>query len=424
VGLAAVGSYGRGALAFFSDLDVRLISSTRAEKVRPVAEALLYPLWDAGLSIGHQVVTGNDMLDLAKNDLPTATSLLDWRVLVGDRSASDKMLTRAFDGIFGAGNIKKFLDRLEAKAEERSERFGGSVYLLEPDVKNGIGGLRDIDLAHWAARARWRVSSLAELVRHGVLLPREWQQIEEAHALLWRVRNLLHVQAGRRSDRLSFDRQESLALDLGYGTGGAGVEAFMSDYYQKARVISRLRELVLARAAPPPKRRPRETSIGRGLKLTNDQLSFEDPAQVEQEPALALRLYDEAVRRDLAVYPFARDLVARAITSPSFCERLRASEAGHGRAAHQAARRLGAQGSARHRPARGDDSGVCARGRPRASRRVSRVHGRRALSGRGGSLACAVPRRAGRRAPARFSLGGRDFAPQRAVFRRALARHR
>ncbi len=326
VGLAAVGSYGRNELGFHSDLDVRLISASKPEKVRAVAEALLYPLWDAGLSIGHQVVMGSDMLDLAKNDLPTATTLLDWRVLTGDRTSSEKMLTRAFEGIFGIGNIKKFLDRLESKAHERSERFGGSVYLLEPDVKNGIGGLRDLDLAHWAARARWRVSDLSELVRIGVLLQREWQQIEAARALLWRVRNLLHLQAGRRSDRLSFDRQESLAVDLGYGPGGPGVEAFMSDYYQKARVISQARELVLARAAPPPKRRPRETPIGKGLKLTNDQVSFEDGAALEQEPALALRLYDEAVRRDLPVYGFARDLVARAVTSPTFCERLRQSE--------------------------------------------------------------------------------------------------
>ncbi|HWZ91453.1 MAG TPA: [protein-PII] uridylyltransferase, partial [Polyangiaceae bacterium] len=260
VGLAAVGSYGRNELGFHSDLDVRLISTLKPEKVRPIAEALLYPLWDAGLSIGHQVVTGSDMLDLAKHDLPTATTLLDWRVLTGDRVSSEKMLTRAFEGIFGIGNIKKFLDRLEVKANERSERFGGSVYLLEPDVKHGIGGLRDLDLAHWAARARWRVGDLAELVRIGVLLQREWQQIEAARALLWRVRNLLHLSAGRRSDRLSFDRQESLAVDLGYGAGGPGVEAFMSDYYQKARVIAQARELVLARAAPPPKRRPRETS--------------------------------------------------------------------------------------------------------------------------------------------------------------------
>ncbi len=137
VGLAAVGSYGRNELGYHSDLDVRLISASKPEKVRAVAEALLYPLWDAGLSIGHQVVMGGDLLDLAKTDLPTATTLLDWRVLTGDKTSSEKMLTRAFEGIFGIGNIKKFLDRLEIKAHERSERFGGSVYLLEPDVKNG-----------------------------------------------------------------------------------------------------------------------------------------------------------------------------------------------------------------------------------------------------------------------------------------------
>ena len=97
VGLAAVGSYGRNELGYHSDLDVRLISASKPEKVRAVAEALLYPLWDAGLSIGHQVVMGSDLLDLAKNDLPTATTLLDWRVLTGDRTSSEKMLIRAFD---------------------------------------------------------------------------------------------------------------------------------------------------------------------------------------------------------------------------------------------------------------------------------------------------------------------------------------
>jgi [protein-PII] uridylyltransferase len=326
VSLAAVGSYGRGALGYYSDLDVRLLAPGRAEKVRPIAEALLYPLWDAGLTIGHQVMAAGDVVDLARTDLPTATSLLDWRVLTGDRGPTDKMLTRAFDGLFGSSNIQGFLDRLESRATERSERYGGSVYLLEPDVKNGIGGLRDLDIAHWAARARWRVNDLSELVRLGLLLPREWQQIEASSSLLWRVRNLLHVYAGRRSDRLSFDRQESLAQDLGYGSGGPGVEAFMSEYYQKARVIAQARELIIGRAAPPPKRRPREKAIGRGLKLTNEQVSLEDAAALETEPALALRLFDEAVRRDLPVYGFARDAVARVASSPAFCERLRASE--------------------------------------------------------------------------------------------------
>jgi [protein-PII] uridylyltransferase len=326
VGLAAVGSYGREELAFHSDLDVRLISSAKVEKVRPVAEALLYPLWDAGLSIGHQVVTPNEVIELAQTDLPTATTLLDWRLVAGDRAVSDKLVDRAAEGLFGIGNISKFLERLAKRVTDRSERYGGSVYLLEPDVKNGIGGLRDIDVACWAVRARFHVKTLKELVRIGVLLAREWQEIEEAMSLLWRVRNLLHLSAGRRSDRLSFDRQEQLAKDLGYGPGGAGVEKFMSEYYRNARVIARTRELILQRAEPPPKRKPRERSLGNGLKLTNDQVSVEDPAALEHDPALALRLYEEAVKRDLPVYGFARDAIARALATPTFAERLRASD--------------------------------------------------------------------------------------------------
>ena len=326
VGLVGVGSYGREELAYHSDLDVRLISSARVEKVRPVAEALLYPLWDAGLTIGHQVVTMNEVLELAQNDLPTATTLLDWRLVAGDASVSDKLVSRAAEGLFGIGNISKFLERLSKRVTDRGERYGGSVYLLEPDVKNGIGGLRDLDVACWAVRARFRVKALKELVRLGVLLAREWQEIEEATLMLWRVRNLLHLYAGRRSDRLSFDRQETLAKDLGFGTGGAGVEQFMSVYYRNARVIARARELILQRSEPPPKRKPRERVIGNGLKLTNDQVSIVDPAELEAEPALALRVYDEAVKRDLPVYGFARDAIARALSAPSFSERLRASE--------------------------------------------------------------------------------------------------
>jgi len=313
-------------MALHSDLDVRLITTGRTDKVRHIVEAMLYPLWDVGLSIGHQVVSPSDLLELAKTDLPTATTLLDWRVVAGERASTDKMLSRAFEGLFGISSIGKFLERMSSRAEERSERFGDSVYLLEPDVKNGIGGLRDLDLAHWAARARWRVENLEELVRRGVLLPREWLQIDTATRFAWRVRNLLHLHAGRRSDRLSFDLQETIAEELGYGSGGSGVEHFMSEYYRHARVLWQWREVLLQRAEPPPKRRPRETSIGRGLKLTNEQLSVENPLDLETDPALALRLYDEAVQRNLPVYPFARDSVARATSLPAFCEGLRASD--------------------------------------------------------------------------------------------------
>lgn len=323
VGLAAVGSYGRGALGLQSDLDVRLVTAGRAEKVRHIAEAILYPLWDAGLSVGHQVVSPSEQLDLAKTDLPTATTLLDWRVIAGDRTATDKMLSRAFEGLFGVSTISKFLERLTQRVEERADRFGDSVYLLEPDVKNGIGGQRDVDLMHWVARARWRVEHLSELVRLGELLPREWAQIEAALAFSWRVRNLLHLHAGRRSDRLSFDQQEQIAGELGYGSTGPGIEQLMSEYYRHARVLWQSREMLLRRAEPPPKRRHREVSIGGGLKLTNDQVSIEDPALLTSDPLLALRVYEQAIRRDLPVYPFARDQIVRALSTPGVAERLR-----------------------------------------------------------------------------------------------------
>jgi [protein-PII] uridylyltransferase len=324
--LAAVGSYGRTTLSPFSDLDVRMLCECEPTAAAPAAEALLYPLWDAGLSIGHQVVTTNDMIELAREDLPTATSLLDWRVITGDSEAGARLLERAFQGVFGQGDIAAFLQRLDSSVVERHERFGGSVFLLEPDVKNGEGGLRDLDAAHWAARARWRVADLADLVRIGTLVPREWEEIGAARSMLLRIRNSLHLEAGRRADRLSFDQQERLAEQLGYGTGGPAVERFMSDYYRHARAVARARELIHARAKPPPRRRPRETPIGRGLKVQRDAISLSNPDDLKNDPALALRLYDEAIRRDLPVYDFARHAVARAASTPEFCQALRESQ--------------------------------------------------------------------------------------------------
>src|SRR5206468_3681070 len=114
---------------------------------------------------------------------------------------------------------------------QRHERFGGSVYLLEPDVKNGAGGLRDLDVARWAARARYGTGELDDLVRVGALVPREAVELARAAEMLWRIRNLLHAHAGRRSDRLTFDEQETIAPLLGYGAGAESVEHMMSDTY-------------------------------------------------------------------------------------------------------------------------------------------------------------------------------------------------
>jgi [protein-PII] uridylyltransferase len=147
--------------------------------------------------------------------------------------------------------------------------------------------------------------------------------IEDSLNFMIRVRNILHNLGDRRNDRLSFDRQEQVSAILSYGSDGIAVERFMSDYYRHARVLSQSREMLFLRAAPAPAHRPHEVEIGKNLKLINGQLSLSSSSSLESDPAAALRLYYEAVRRNVRVYPFARTQIARFASAPSFCEKLR-----------------------------------------------------------------------------------------------------
>ena len=322
--VAAVGGYGCGALALASDLDVRILVRDERD-ASEVADAILYPLWDAGLTIGHQVLVLADAVDDAREDLATATSLLDWRHLAGRQDLGAELLARAKAGIFAHGELPRFMARLAAEVAQRHQRFGGSVYLLEPDVKNAAGGLRDVDIARWAAAARWGVADAASLVRVGAIVAREATELGEAAELLWRIRNLLHAHAGRRSDRLTFDEQEVIAPLLGFGEGGEGVERMMSAYYRAARSISRGLAMMLARATPgTARRRPKDEDLGEGVRLFDGAVTLGDPSRLPEEPALALRAVRVAVDRDAPLLPFARDAIARAASDPAFGERLRA----------------------------------------------------------------------------------------------------
>jgi [protein-PII] uridylyltransferase len=326
VALGAVGSYGRGAVAWKSDLDVRLLGSDPA-MAGLVADALLYPLWNMGVAVGHQVVTVAEVVEAARDDLPTATSLLDYRHVAGSCALSDALGARARAGVFAHSELPRFIERLEQEVAERHARFGGSVYLLEPDVKNGAGGLRDLDVAIWAAKARYGVGEASELVRLGVLIAREATELESAREMLWRIRNVLHAHAGRRSDRLTFDEQESLATILGYGEGGEAVEHLMSAYYRAARTISRSLEMILSRATPVlARRRPHVEELGRGVLLFDGQITLSDAARLRADPALALRLVSEAVDRDVALLPHARQAIARVTGDRVFCAELRAND--------------------------------------------------------------------------------------------------
>ncbi|WP_433936283.1 [protein-PII] uridylyltransferase [Sorangium cellulosum] len=345
VAIAGVGGYGRGAVALRSDLDVRILARD-AQRAGAIADALLYPLWDMGVTVGHQVVTIDDLVEGAREDLPTATSLLDWRHVVGDASLSESLWQRAAMGIFAHSELPRFIERLGKEISQRHERFGGSVYLLEPDVKNGAGGLRDLDVARWAAKARYGVGEFDALVRFGALVAREAEEIRGAAEMLWRIRNLLHAHSGRRTDRLTFDEQELCAGALGYskaaGPAGDGqtaapsadepavspeaIERMMSDYYRSARTISRALDVIVSRATPTlTRRRRRDEDLGRGVRLFDGCITMSDPDLLRTDPAIALRLVSEAVERGVPLLPYARGAIVRAAGDPAFCAALRES---------------------------------------------------------------------------------------------------
>ncbi len=333
--LGAVGSYGRRALGLSSDLDLCFIVAERSDAAHDAIEACLYPLWDAGISVDHQVLCPTHVVDDAQSDIKIVTEILDFRPLAGDLALMDSVRQRLHESVLSEERITDFIAQLEAHAKMRHGRYGDSVYLLEPDVKNGTGGLRDIDFALWAAGARFGTSALAELVKLGVLTAQEKDDTEQAVDFLWSIRNHLHEAQGRKVDRLTFAAQESVAQALGFADGdradapelqrvGEMVEQFMSTYYRHARIIVHVRDRILGRA----KRRSHAAGapakqLGEGLIECEGGIGLADLDQLTARPDLAFRVYAEAITREMPVLSRTRDAIACATASPKFCQTLR-----------------------------------------------------------------------------------------------------
>jgi [protein-PII] uridylyltransferase len=259
------------------------------------------------------------------------------RLLAGDQALLDDVTASAREGLFGQEELGAFLDRLEGEAKSRHERYGGSLYLLEPDVKNGAGGLRDLDGGRWAALARYRIigshkddpaDTWAELTRLGVMVAREAGEVAEAENFLWRLRNRLHARMGRKNDRLGFEDQEALALAMGYGDDRAeAAERLMQAFYMHARTVTRARTSLFERLRPPRKRgKPAPpVDLGDGVQLFDGQVTVSDSAGVQRDPAMALRVWAACARQRAPILPFARDAIGHLASDPEWCARLRES---------------------------------------------------------------------------------------------------
>jgi len=334
--LLALGGYGRGRLALHSDVDLLVLADGSAgaqdaeADAHAMAEAILYPLWDAGIEVGHAVRTIDETLALATSDLKTATTLLDARGVAGDVRLASGLRDRA-PSVLGGPGLGAFLEGLRADAASRHERFGGELHLLEPEVKSGRGGLRDLGVAVWAARVARRAEDLGDLRAVGLLSQREWESAAAADEFLLRVRNLLHARAGRRSDRLTFEDQVEIASRLGFGSSEEeAVPAFMQAYYRHADAIARTSERVLERSEPAgPRRAPVVREIGGGLGLRDDAVSVVDADVFGRDPPALVRLFRVAAERAAPITAFARDLATQAAADPEIFEAIRRSpEAG------------------------------------------------------------------------------------------------
>lgn len=316
--LAALGGYGRRELSPRSDVDLLLLHRDvpLAEASR-VAEGLFLSLWDVGLEVGAATRTPAECERVAAEDHTVRTALLDCRFLAGDAALYAELEGR----VLGELTHAKAEELIAAKMEEtarRRERFGGSVHLLEPNVKQSPGALRDLQSALWIARVRTRAAGLSALLTRGVLPPREFERLGAARDLLWRVRNSLHLLAGRREDHLTFDRQEQVAAALGYRDSpeGLAVEAFMRDYYLAAETVRRIADDLVERCAVPPRYAPagRARPVAPGLKVWDGRLTLESRESLAADPSLFVRLFTVAEELELAIYPWARDVVREEAT--------------------------------------------------------------------------------------------------------------
>jgi [protein-PII] uridylyltransferase len=326
--LAAAGSYGRGAMGLRSDVDVRLLAlgrgGARADAARKLSDAILYPLWDAGLAVGHQLAVPGEMLALAKDDLATATALIDLRPVAGDATPVRELVAK-----FVARTKSRIADFARALAEDtkkRHERYGDSVYLLEPDVKMGRGGMRDLEVARWML-----MHDLDVLEGNGAAGAQELEAARAAEAFAWRVRNRLHAASQRRSDRLTFDAQEQLAEAMGYVQSddeeerAFATERFMQDHYVHARAISRVHERATSFSTRKAAKAKKPVDLGGGLVRAAGAVAIADLAALERDPVIALRAYATCARIRAPMDDATRDAISRVTTQPEAGAALRSN---------------------------------------------------------------------------------------------------
>ncbi len=315
--LVAIGGYGRGELNPYSDLDLMFLYSGKdSKRVEEVANRLLYFLWDLRLDVGYSVRTLPDCLEMAGNDATVKTALLDARLLIGSeplfRELKKLMVTQVL-----AKRSDAFITEKLQELKGRREKYGSSVYILEPNIKEGEGCLRDLHAAMWVAKIKYKVDEPRELVIKGVLSEEELGVYLSSLNYLWRIRNELHYLAGRKNDQLTFDAQISLARFFGYEDRGStlAVEHFMQDFYLHANRVEHFSSVLIAKCSQREEgarkilgyftRRP----VGEGFYVMKGELVVPDESVIVKDPIRLIRIFELAQKQGVAISLATKGLI-------------------------------------------------------------------------------------------------------------------
>lgn len=326
--IIATGGYGRGTMAPGSDVDLLFLTPWKPTPwSESIVEAVLYMLWDLKLKVGHATRSIDECIRESRGDLTIRTSVLEARLVAGDAALFDDMAWR-FDAEVVEGTAAEFVEGKLGERDARLRQLGGaSRYVVEPNVKEGKGGLRDLNTLFWIGKYVYRVRDARELVRAGLFLRQEYARFNECEEFLWRVRCHMHFITGRAEERLSFDLQPQLAAELGYTDHGAlsGVERFMKRYFLIAKDVGDLTAIVCAAMeAQHAKKRPMLDRFMKRLKpaarlksadflLEGDRITVRSEDVFRNDPVNLVRLFWLAQQYDLPLHPHASRLVTRSL---------------------------------------------------------------------------------------------------------------
>ncbi|HVN29765.1 MAG TPA: [protein-PII] uridylyltransferase [Candidatus Binataceae bacterium] len=295
--VVARGGYGRAELNPYSDIDLLFIHDYKlGPYAEIVTEIMLHALWDAGLIVGHGIRNARECVRMAGTDLKEKTAILDARFLAGDSAIYSQLQGLLVADVLNRNQQKFFQAKLE-ETRERHAKYGDSIYLLEPQLKEGEGGLRDLHTALWLAKVKYKIHTIEELVQRAVITQPELAEVLEARDFLFRVRNSLHFLSKRHFDQLTFEYQERIAPVMGFKPEGplSASAILMRTYYQHASTILRFSEGLIARVvegnAGRIGRRLLTRQIRPGVVIQQNLLAISDPELFKRDPLNLMTIY-------------------------------------------------------------------------------------------------------------------------------------